>query len=44
MMLIALQENALPIANVAVTKAVLGNTNENHVIEKTMRPWPMADQ
>jgi hypothetical protein len=39
-----LQENALPIAKVAVIKAVLGKTNENQVIEKTMRPCPIADQ
>jgi hypothetical protein len=43
-MLIALQENALPMANVAVIRAVFGKTNENHVIEKTIRPEPIADQ
>ena len=43
-MLIALQENALPIAKVAVINAVFGNTNENQVIEKTILPGPMADQ
>lgn len=39
-----LQENALPIAKVAVIKAVLGKTKENQVIEKTIRPAPMAVQ
>jgi hypothetical protein len=43
-MLIALQEKAFPMANVAVIRAVFGNTNENHVIEKTIRPGPIADQ
>jgi hypothetical protein len=43
-MLIALQENALPMANVAVTRAVFGKTNENQVIENTIRPGPIADQ
>lgn len=41
---IALQEKAFPIAKVAVISAVFGNTNENHAIEKTIRPGPMADQ
>lgn len=44
MMLIGLQEKALPMAKVAVIKAVLGKINENQVMEKTIRPWPMADQ
>lgn len=44
MILMGLQENALPIANVAVIRAVLGKMNENQVIEKTIRPCPMADQ
>jgi hypothetical protein len=44
MILISLHEKALPIANVAVIKAVFGNTNENQVIEKTIRPGPIADQ
>jgi hypothetical protein len=37
-------ENACPIANVAVTSAVLGKTNENQVIENTSRPGPIVDQ
>lgn len=44
MMFIALQENACPMANVAVIKAVLGKTNENQVMEKTILPGPIADQ
>lgn len=44
MILIALQENAFPMANVAVINAVFGNTNENQVIENTIRPGPIADQ
>ena len=35
---IGLHENTLPMANVAVIKAVFGKTNENQVIEKTIRP------
>lgn len=41
---IALHENALPIANVAVINAVFGKINENQVIEKSIRPGPMTDQ
>lgn len=37
-------EKAFPIAKVAVTKAVFGNTNENQVIEKIIRPGPMAER
>lgn len=44
MMLIALQEKAFPIAKVAVINAVFGKTNENHAIEKTIFPGPIADQ
>lgn len=44
MMDIALHEKAFPIAKVAVISAVFGNTNENHAMEKTIRPGPMADQ
>lgn len=32
------------MANVAVIKAVLGNINENQVIEKTILPGPIADK
>lgn len=39
-----LQENAFPIAKVAVISAVLGNMNENHPIVKTIRPGPIVDQ
>lgn len=35
---IGLHKNTLPMANVAVIKAVFGKTNENQVIEKTIRP------
>lgn len=38
------QENALPIAKVAVISAVFGNTNENHPMEKIILPGPMADR
>jgi hypothetical protein len=44
MIRIGLHEKAFPIANVAVIKAVLGKTNENHAIEKFIRPGPMVDQ
>lgn len=37
-----LHEKAFPMAKVAVTSAVLGNTNENHDIENTKRPGPMV--
>jgi hypothetical protein len=43
-MLIGLQENASPMANVAVINAVLGKMNENQVMEKSIRLGPMADQ
>lgn len=43
-MLIALDENAWPMANVAVIKAVFGNINENQVIEKSILPGPIADK
>jgi len=42
--LIGSQENALPIAKVAVVSAVFGNTNENHAIEKIIRPGPIVDR
>ena len=38
------QENVFPIAKVAVIRAVLGKTNENQVIENTIRRGPIADQ
>jgi hypothetical protein len=44
MIRIGLHEKAFPMANVAVIKAVLGKTNENHAIEKLIRPGPMVDQ
>lgn len=43
-MLMGLHENAWPMANVAVIKAVLGKINENQVIEKTILPGPIADK
>lgn len=42
-MLMTRLENAPPIANVAVTKAVLGKTNENQAIEKTIVDFPTAE-
>jgi hypothetical protein len=41
---IGLQENAWPMANVAVISAVFGKINENHPMEKTIRPGPIVDQ
>ena len=41
---IGLHENALPIAKVAVTSAVLGNTKENQAMENLIRPCPIVDQ
>ena len=41
---IGLHENALPMAKVAVTSAVLGKTNENHPIVKIIRPGPINDK
>jgi hypothetical protein len=44
MIRIGLHEKAFPMANVAVIRAVLGKTNENHAIEKFILPGPMVDQ
>jgi hypothetical protein len=44
MMLIALHEKAFPMANVAVIRAVFGNTKEYHVMEKIKLPRLAAEQ
>ena len=41
---IGLHENASPMAKVAVTSAVFGNTKENHAIVKIIRPGPIVDK
>ena len=41
---IVYDSNAFPIANVAVTKAVFGKTNEYHVMAKVNFPLSMHDQ
>lgn len=38
-----LHEKALPMAKVAVTRAVLGKTKENQAIVKVIRPGPMVE-
>jgi hypothetical protein len=44
MISIGLQENAFPMAKVAVIKAVFGKTKEYQVIEKTNRSFPTMER